>query len=429
MGSLVAFLFLFCLVGAEQGAVERTTKVIAHRGSPCRYPEETMKGYEHAIEAGVDFIEMDVVSTKDGHLVTRHDIILDESTDVQDSGEFQDKKVTKLVDGKNMTGYFTIDFDLAEVKRLSAKQRFRFRDQSFDDSGLKVPTLPEILKLVKKARKNGKNVGAYIETKRPAFHLGEASGLEVLLVKDLKEAGMLDDPEAIFLQSFDKSSLQRLHDLLEKEGVQMNATWLLQCEKPPPTNKDLEDFAKIGSAIGSPKQMLYELAPALECNRGFDMGCGETSDDQDCMGRFANTPDGPPKSNLLERVRNAGLELHAFTFRNEMMFMALNFQASVHTELDFFAGPAPGGLAIDGVMVDCPETVMDWRQAARRIFLNNPSTMNEELEKTESSAGSVMGTLIVLLAGAAAIVSFLYWKALQRIKKLNFQRLPRDSSS
>jgi glycerophosphoryl diester phosphodiesterase len=120
--------------------------VIGHRGASGYLPEHTLAAYELAIDMGADYIEPDLVSTKDGVLIARHENEISATTDVANRPEFANRKTTKVVDGVSITGWFTEDFTLAEIKTLRAKQNFPFRDQSFN--GLyEVPTLQEIIDL------------------------------------------------------------------------------------------------------------------------------------------------------------------------------------------------------------------------------------------------------------------------------------------
>ncbi|MGA9378998.1 MAG: glycerophosphodiester phosphodiesterase family protein, partial [Phormidium sp.] len=141
--------------------------IIAHRGASGFRPEHTLASYELAISLGADYIEPDLVSTKDGTLIARHENEISTTTNVAECPEFANRKTTKLIDGKSITGWFTEDFALAEIKTLKAKERLPFRDQSFN-SKFSIPTFQEIIDLVKvKSGEIGRSIGIYPETKHP----------------------------------------------------------------------------------------------------------------------------------------------------------------------------------------------------------------------------------------------------------------------
>ena len=141
--------------------------VIGHRGAAGHRPEHTLASYELAIDHGVDFIEPDLVSTKDGFLVARHENDMSGTTDV--AQKFADRRTTKTIDGKTITGYFTEDFTLAEIKTLRAVERLPFRNQGWNGV-YEIPTLQEIIDLAKRrSGANGRVIGIYPETKHPSY--------------------------------------------------------------------------------------------------------------------------------------------------------------------------------------------------------------------------------------------------------------------
>lgn len=149
--------------------------VIAHRGASGYLPEHTIEGYTKAIEMGADFIEPDLVMTKDGQLVVRHEPMLSGTTNVSEVPAFASKKTTKNIDGAMITDWFVSDFTLAEIKQLKAKQAFAERSQEYNNK-YAIPTFVEVIALAKqKSKQLGRVVGIYPETKHPSFH--EALGL------------------------------------------------------------------------------------------------------------------------------------------------------------------------------------------------------------------------------------------------------------
>ena len=191
--------------------------VIGHRGASGLLPEHTLEAYATAIAQGADFIEPDLVSTKDGVLIARHEPMLDDTTNVAEVfGE--DRMSTKLLDGEEVTAYFAEDFTLEEIKQLRAVQQLDFRSDEFDDA-FEIPTFQEVIELVQETEaETGVSVGIYPETKHPTFfHLQDLS-LEEPLVETLKETGFTD-PDRIFIQSFEFQNLIELQGMLDEEGL------------------------------------------------------------------------------------------------------------------------------------------------------------------------------------------------------------------
>ena len=202
--------------------------VIAHRGA-CGYrPEHTLAAYALAIGQGADFIEPDLVATRDGVLVARHDNELSATTDVADRGEFADRRCRKRIDGVEVEGWFTEDFALAELRRLRARERLpALRPDSAREDGLHaIPTFAEVLALTAAAPRP---VGVYPEIKHPTWFAREGRRLDGApigcdlggrLVDALLAAGFTD-PARVFLQSFEPASLLALHARLASAGVTM----------------------------------------------------------------------------------------------------------------------------------------------------------------------------------------------------------------
>ncbi len=146
--------------------------IIAHRGASGERPEHTIASYARAIEQGADYIEPDLVLTRDGVLVARHENEISETTDVADRPEFADRKATRTIDGEKKTGWFTEDFTLAELKTLRAKERLpllRTANRAFDGQ-FDIPTFEEIILLAKaKEKEAGRRIGIYPETKHPGY--------------------------------------------------------------------------------------------------------------------------------------------------------------------------------------------------------------------------------------------------------------------
>ena len=191
--------------------------VIGHRGASGLLPEHTLEAYSTAIAQGADFIEPDLVSTKDGVLIARHEPILDDTTNVaQVFGE--DRMSTKMLDGEEVTAYFAEDFTLEEIKQLRAVQSRDFRSQEFNEA-FEIPTFEEVIKLVQETEaETGVEVGIYPETKHPTFFDQQGLSLEEPLIQTLKDTDFTN-PSRIFIQSFEFQNLIELQAMLDEEGL------------------------------------------------------------------------------------------------------------------------------------------------------------------------------------------------------------------
>lgn len=295
--------------------------VIGHRGA-CGYrPEHTLASYALAIEQGADFIEPDLVATADGVLVARHDNELSQTTDVASHTAFAARRCRKCIDGVEVDGWFSEDFTLAELKTLRARERLpALRPQSAAHDGVHaIPTLAEIVALVREAEAGGRVVGIYPEIKHPSWFAREgrrqdgtpiALSLGALLVDTLVARGFTD-PARLFLQSFEPGSLQELHDvLMPAAGVRWPLVQLLgrlDTERP-------WDIAAL--------QALPDLPAPL---RVPDAGWRAVIDPASLHWlRDYATAIGPSREDLapgahawLLPVLAAGLQVHPYTLRSE----------------------------------------------------------------------------------------------------------------
>ncbi len=224
--------------------------VIAHRGASGERPEHTLESYRLAIEEGADFIEPDLVMTRDGVLVARHENEIGGTTDVAQHPAFADRRRTQLIDGETLTGWFTEDFTLAELKTLRARERLpdlRPLNRAFDGQ-FTVPTFDEIMQLAADAnrRRGGlPKIGVYPETKHPAHFAGIGLPLETAVLDTLRrhDYGAVGSP--VFIQSFDPRNLRQLRAMTRLPLVQ-----LLEHELG-----DLREIATYADAIGIAKSL------------------------------------------------------------------------------------------------------------------------------------------------------------------------------
>lgn len=230
----LAATFVAALLAAPGGAiaqarprVEPAPLVIGHRGAPGHLPDHTLEGYALAIELGADYIEPDVVATRDGHLIARHEPNLIATTDVAQRPEFSARKRTLVVDGQPEVGFFASDFTLAEIRTLRAIQPLAERDASFNGR-FAIPTLDEVIGLAKrKSRETGRRIGVYPETKHPTLHQQLGLALEDRLLAVLARHGWNHRGAPVFIQSFETANLRylrsrtavRLVQLVDADGV------------------------------------------------------------------------------------------------------------------------------------------------------------------------------------------------------------------
>jgi len=224
--------------------------VIAHRGASGERPEHTIESYRLAIEEGADYIEPDLVMTRDGVLIARHENEIGGTTDVAQHPEFATRCRTQIIDGETMTGWFTEDFTLAEIKTLRARERLpelRPQNCSFDGQ-FTVPTFDEIMQLAADAnrqRGGGAKLGVYPETKHPAHFAGMGLPQEQAVLDTLQRFDYAAEGSPVFIQSFDPRNLRQLRGMTRLPLVQ-----LLEHELG-----DLGEIAKYADAIGIAKSL------------------------------------------------------------------------------------------------------------------------------------------------------------------------------
>jgi glycerophosphoryl diester phosphodiesterase len=198
--------------------------VVGHRGASALRPEHTIAAYQKAIDDGADIIEPDLVSTKDGVLVARHENDITGTTDVAGRAEFADRRATKVIDGLSLTGWFTEDFTLAELKTLRATERIpahRPANVAFNGQ-FQIPTLGEVIALAQQQSALTKRViGIAPETKHPTYFQSIGLPLEQRLVDELSANGYRGNGAAVFIQSFEVANLQQLRTMTDMRLVQL----------------------------------------------------------------------------------------------------------------------------------------------------------------------------------------------------------------
>ncbi|WP_109510031.1 glycerophosphodiester phosphodiesterase [Nocardioides speluncae] len=338
---------------AKSAALHHTKPiVIGHRGASGYRPEHTLAAYQLAIRLGADYVEPDLVSTKDGVLVARHENEIGGTTDVADHPEFAGRKKEKVIDGVKVTGWWTEDFTLRELKTLRAKERLPLvrPDNTRYDGRFEVPTLQEVIDLVKRESKRaGRKIGIYPETKHPTYFDSIGLSLEEPLLRTLKRNGLDSKRDKVFIQSFETGNLRELAGKTRLQIVQLvnssGAPYDLVAAGDPRTYKDLLTpaglrwISEYADGIGANKDLVLPRDPAT----------GAT---------------GAP-STLVDDAHARDLIVHVWTIRDENQFMATNFRIGTNpiakgnsrAEVQAFLDAG-----VDGMFADHPDTAVDARQ-------------------------------------------------------------------
>jgi glycerophosphoryl diester phosphodiesterase len=324
--------------------------VMGHRGASGYRPEHTLAAYQLAIDMGADYIEPDLVSTRDGVLVARHENEISGTTDVAMHPEFAGRRVTKVIDGVNVTGWFTEDFTLAELKTLRARERLpdlRPGNTQFDGM-FEIPTLEEVIQLVQgQSPGRGRDVGIYPETKHPTYFDSIGLSMEEPLVSLLHRYGYKGKNARVFIQSFEVSNLKDLNRMTKLPLVQLadaaGRPYDFVVAGDPRTYRDmvtpqgLADIARYADGLGPNKALLIP---------------------RDSNNRLLSP------TTVVRDAHRVGLEVHPWTFRSESNFLPADFQVGNPADPTFLRqhGDAIAedrlflSLGIDGFFTDFPDT-------------------------------------------------------------------------
>jgi glycerophosphoryl diester phosphodiesterase len=316
--------------------------LIAHRGASGYLPEHTLPGYALAISQGADFIEPDLVATRDGVLVARHENEISGTTDVAAHPEFAERRRRQTIDGESLEGWFTEDFTLAELKTLRARERIaHLRPANARYDQFDVPTFAEVLALLRSVNASRriagqKPIGVYPETKHPAHFAAIGLPLEPLLLTQLKDL----DGAPVFIQSFEVGNLEALRRQTTYPLVQLMSAqggpWDQLHIGTPTTYAQLCTPAGLARVAGYAKAIGVDKSMVI---RGAKAGDLETT-------------------TLVSDAHAAGLLVHAWTFRAENVFLPLRFRRgedqAAHGELAAeIALHLDAG--VDGLFCDFPD--------------------------------------------------------------------------
>jgi glycerophosphoryl diester phosphodiesterase len=334
--------------GAGGGHGHDDPLVIGHRGASGYRPEHTLAAYRLAIAQCADFIEPDLVSTRDGVLVARHENEISGTTDVADRPEFAGRRTTKVIDGIAVTGWFTEDFTLAELRTLRARERLpQVRPQNTAyDGRYRIPTLQEVVDLARRSRTcDGRPVGVYPETKHPTYFDSIGLSMEEPLVRTLHRNGYRGRRAPVFVQSFEVGNLR---DLDRMTGVRL--VQLFDCSGAPydlRSSGDLRTYADL-------------LTPAgLRFVDRYADGVGVCKNA--LIPRNADGSLGSP-SPVIDDAHDRGLVVHGWTFRRENQFLPLDFRRGTDP---YAVGDMVGEIrafldaGMDGFFTDNPDLGVD----------------------------------------------------------------------
>lgn len=343
---IVAAIALAICASAAQAATWTTLNgqpplVLGHRGATGYLPEHTLESYRLAVALGADVIEPDLVSTKDGVLIARHEPMLSGTTNVATFAKFADRKRTSAIDGVSYTDWFSVDFTLAEIKELRAIERVGDRNTKFNGA-FEIVTLQDVIDLAKKeTARTGRTISIYPETKHPTWHNQQGKPLETALVATLNAAGWNKRTDPVFIQSFEISNLKQLRGLTGLRLVQLLSCYdndlatgkcdyiPLDADSAPGdwiaandrrtyadmiTPAGLADIAKYADGIGPWKRQFIGI-------KALTMGADGKPADFNGDGSIDEADGVSVKStNLVADAHTAGLFVHPYTFRTDRVF-------------------------------------------------------------------------------------------------------------
>ncbi|WPH20927.1 glycerophosphodiester phosphodiesterase [Variovorax paradoxus] len=355
--------------------------VIAHRGASGQLPEQTLEAYARAIELGADVIEMDLVSTKDGVLIARHDPNLAISTDVAKHPRFASRKKTIKVDGETQTGWFSNDFTLAEIKTLGGISTDPERPQEFNGK-FRIPTFQEIIDFAKaKSKETGRTIAIYPETKNPTYFRDLGLPMEDKVIAAINAAGWNSKTAPIYVQSFEPGSLKymkakglntRLIQLIDGDGIDMKTgamTYAVPVDRPYEWTKagdkrnfdvmvtpaGLAEIKTYADGIGPWKRYIVSIKGSVGADgKPLDVNKDGKINDADATSVSPTT--------LIADAHKAGLFVHPFTFRNESRRLAADYNKDGRNEYAVYYK-----LGVDGVFTDFTDTAI----AARADYLKS----------------------------------------------------------
>ncbi|OFZ14659.1 MAG: hypothetical protein A2Z20_03745 [Bdellovibrionales bacterium RBG_16_40_8] len=290
------------------------TLIVGHRGAPGYMPEHTLQSYNIALDNGADYIEPDLVPTKDGFLVVRHENEISETTNITDyTKKYANRKKTKIIDGVSKTGWFTEDFTLGEIKELRAKERLPFRSHA-NDGKYEVPTFDEVLMFVKlQEKKRSRPIGIAIEIKHSAYFNKLGFDVERKIVHLLKKYNLNFKDSMVMIQSFEVENLRRLRQMTPVNLVQL-------IDAPPRWPYDFNTIREYAEWVSPPKNAVVKIGKN-----------GEVSEITD----------------FVQKAHTAGLKVVPYTFRSDGDFLMRAYKGDPANEYRLFFNQGIDGLFSD----------------------------------------------------------------------------------
>ncbi|KAI3929849.1 hypothetical protein MKW98_004003 [Papaver atlanticum] len=343
---------------------------IAHRGSNGEIPEETAAAYMRAIEEGTDFIETDILSSKDGHLICFHDVTLDATTDIADRKEFADRKRTYEVEYANMTGFFTVDFTLKELKSLRVKQRYEFRDQQYNGK-FSIITFEEFISIALDAPRV---VGIYPEIKDPVFinkHVKWSDGkkFEDKFVNTLKKYGYSGSylskdwmKQPAFIQSFAPTSLTYIANMTDLPKIFLIDDVNIRTQD---TNQSYEEITS-DSYLDFIKKYVVGIGPWKDTIVPVDHN-------------YLLTP-----TDLVAKAHSHDLQVHPYTYRNENQFLHFDFHQDPYAEYDYWINK----IKVDGLFTDFTGSLHNYQELSSQ----------HKTPADDSSASSLLHKIALMIS-------------------------------
>ncbi|MBM3777636.1 MAG: glycerophosphodiester phosphodiesterase [Acidimicrobiia bacterium] len=308
--------------------------VIAHRGASGHRPEHTLEAYRLASEMGADYIEPDLVSTRDGVLIARHENEIGETTDVAE--RFPGRRRTLQVDGRAVTGWFTEDFTLAEIRTLRARERLPFRSKEYDGQ-FGIPTFDEVVALAQQlGMERGRPLGVYPETKHPSHFRGIGLPLEGPLVEVLERRDWNRKDAPVFIQSFETGNLREL-----RTRTPVNLVQLIDARGGPFDRRGEATFSTVADLISDAGlRAIASYANGIGPHKALVLPA-------DGSGRLLEPTD------LVARAHAAGLIVHVWTLRSDETLLSPTYDGDPAVEYRQFRD-----LGVDGFFTDFPDAAV-----------------------------------------------------------------------
>jgi len=299
--------------------------IVGHRGASGYVPEHTIRAYELALQMGADYIEPDLVMTKDRYLIARHENEISHTTDVKT--KFPNRKTTKVIEGKEISGWFSEDFTLAEIKKLRAIERLPFRNQE-ENGRYEIPSLEEILVFVSLHEKNiGRKIGLIPEIKSSKYFRDNGLAMEESLVALLRKYNRNKKDSGVLIQSFEVENLKRLHRMTDVALVQL-----------------IDDLSK--SPADSPKLSYSDMLT--------EAGLANIS----TYAEWVSPHKSVVNHSVVAQAHAAKLKIIPYTFRSEPQFLAKEYLGDPKNEYKRFYK-----MGVDGVFSDFPDHAINaWNE-------------------------------------------------------------------